>query len=130
MFDFLLKVTRTYLYACWSSFLIAFFGRKDLTDFYDFGISHNLNDGTLRKCYWFSFRYKSVWDIGPYWKPRLFCWICGKICRGIWELFSFFVKTSFSKAKILALTDKKPCNSIFFISLMKLQIIAESSSQN
>ena len=33
---FYFKVARTYLYACWLCFWIAFFGRKDLTDFYDF----------------------------------------------------------------------------------------------
>ena len=31
------KVARTYLYARWLCFWIAFFGRKDLTVFYDFG---------------------------------------------------------------------------------------------
>ena len=30
------KVARTYLLARWLCFLIAFFGRNDLTDFYDF----------------------------------------------------------------------------------------------
>ena len=31
-----LKVARTNLYTRWSYFGVAFFGRKDLTDFYDF----------------------------------------------------------------------------------------------
>ena len=28
------------------------------------------NDGTLRKCYLFSYRYKNVWDIGLYLKKK------------------------------------------------------------
>ena len=34
--DTLVKVTRTYLYARWLCFKVAFFSRKDLADFYDF----------------------------------------------------------------------------------------------
>ena len=34
------KVARTYLYARWLCFLIAFFGRKDLTDFYEIAIPY------------------------------------------------------------------------------------------
>ena len=34
------KVARTYLYARWLCFWIAFFGRKDLTDFYEIAIPY------------------------------------------------------------------------------------------
>ena len=30
------------------------------------------NDGTLRKCYLFSCRYKNLWDIGIYLKPHFY----------------------------------------------------------
>ena len=30
----------------------------------------NINDGTLRKCYLFTYRYKNFWDIGIYLKPH------------------------------------------------------------
>ena len=50
------KVARTSLYTPWLSFWIAFLGRNDLTDFYDFFASLKKNGENLRKCYLFSCR--------------------------------------------------------------------------
>ena len=30
------------------------------------------NNGNLKKCYFFSFRYKNLWDIGVYLKPHFY----------------------------------------------------------
>ena len=51
------KVARTYSLACWLSFWVALFSRKDLTDFHDFSI--------LQK-------RKNVWDIDVYLKPHFY----------------------------------------------------------
>ena len=62
----IIKVARSYLYACWLCFWFAFFRMKDSTDLYDFFVSLINNDETLRKCYLFSYSYKNLWDIGIY----------------------------------------------------------------
>ena len=43
---------------------------KDSTDIYDFLLI--TNDGTLRKCYLLSYKYKNFWDIGIYLKPYFY----------------------------------------------------------
>ena len=43
------KVARTSLYTPWLSFWIAFLGRNDLTDFYDFFASLKKNGGNFKK---------------------------------------------------------------------------------
>lgn len=37
----LIKVARTYKFACWIYFRVAPFGKKDFIDFLDFGILHD-----------------------------------------------------------------------------------------
>ena len=52
------------------------------------------NKGTLTKYLWFSCRYKSVWDIGMYWKPH-FC--KKKYIKWLWNPTTDFSLTSANK---------------------------------
>ena len=62
----IIKVARTYLYACWLYMCV--FQNERFNRFLWFLAYQINNDGTLRKCYLFSCRYKkNLWDIGIYW---------------------------------------------------------------
>ena len=53
-------------------FLICVFQNERFNWFLWFLASSINNNGTLRKCYLFSCRYKSLWDIGIYLKPHFY----------------------------------------------------------
>ena len=51
-------------------FLIRIIQNERFDRFLRFFASLIENDGTLRKCYLFSYSYKNFWDIGIYLKPH------------------------------------------------------------
>ena len=57
-----------------------------------FGILSINNNGTLRKCYLFSCRYKNLWDIGMYLKPHFY-----EKWENLWNPTTDFSLTSANK---------------------------------
>ena len=81
----------TYLYEC-CLFFICVFQNKRFNRFLWFLAYQINNNGTLRKCYFFSCRHKNLWDIGIYLKPHFY-----EKCKQLRNATTYFSLTSANK---------------------------------